>query len=91
MGHALQDKTGKKLLLLSRLRKLGKLIGIFMLPSIIAGVILIHLISSLPYCITIMTDATRALGPDLEEQAIILGANPLVSVNMYAFNANAIC
>lgn len=42
----------------------------------IAGVILIHLIVSLPYSITIMTDATRALGPKLEEQAIILGAAP---------------
>ena len=45
------------------------------LTDTVAGVILIHLVSSLPYCITIMTDATRALGPQLEEQAIILGAN----------------
>lgn len=55
------------------------------LTDTIAGVILIHLISSLPYCITIMTDATRALGPDLEEQAIILGANPLKAFWLASF------
>lgn len=40
MGHALQDKEGKKLKRLRALRKTGKLLGLFMLPSVIAGVIL---------------------------------------------------
>lgn len=40
MGHALQDKNGKKLKKLQRMRKIGKVLGVFMLPCIIAGVIL---------------------------------------------------
>ena len=40
MGHALQDKNGKKLKVLSRLRKIGRFLGTLMLPSILAGVIL---------------------------------------------------
>lgn len=40
VGHALQDKTGKKLKTLSLLRRLGRFLGFLMLPSIIAGVIL---------------------------------------------------
>lgn len=43
MGHALQDITGKKLKKLSRLRRLGRLLGVLMLPSIIAGGILMIL------------------------------------------------
>ncbi len=40
MGHALQDKNGKKIKVLSSLRKLGRSLGFFMLPCIIAGGIL---------------------------------------------------
>ena len=42
----------------------------------IAGIILIHTVASVPYCITIMTDVTAALGDKLEEQAATLGAGP---------------
>jgi len=55
------------------------------LTDTVHGVVLIHLISSLPYCITIMTDATRALGPELEEQAIVLGASPFKSFWLASF------
>lgn len=43
MGHAMQDKNSKKIKTLSRLRRLGKILGYFMLPSILAGVILMIL------------------------------------------------
>lgn len=46
------------------------------LSDTVAGVILVHLIAAVPYCITIMTDVTRAVGKKLEEQAMVLGANP---------------
>lgn len=42
----------------------------------IAGVIIVHLIAAMPYCITIMTDVTRAVGSKLEQQAMVLGAGP---------------
>ena len=42
----------------------------------IAGIILIHTVASVPYCITIMTDVTVALGDKFEEQAATLGAGP---------------
>lgn len=42
----------------------------------IAGIILIHTVASVPYCITIMTDVTAALGDKFEEQAATLGAGP---------------
>ena len=38
--------------------------------------ILVHLTAAVPYCITIMTDVTRAAGKRLEEQAMVLGADP---------------
>jgi len=47
------------------------------LSDTVAGVVLVHLIAALPYCITIMTDVTRAVGDRLEEQAMVLGAGPL--------------
>lgn len=47
------------------------------LTDTLPGVILIHLISALPYCITIMTDMTQAVGDRLEQQALVLGASPL--------------
>ena len=46
------------------------------LSDTVAGVILVHLTAAVPYCITIMTDVTRAAGRRLEEQAMVLGANP---------------
>lgn len=49
MGHALQDKTGKKLKKLSALRRTGKTLGVFMLPSIIAGVVLLIIGRNLLY------------------------------------------
>ena len=42
-----------------------------------AGVILVHLIAAVPYCITIMTDVTRGVGDKYEQQAMVLGAGPL--------------
>lgn len=49
------------------------------LSDTIAGVIIVHLIAAVPYCITIMTDVTRAVGKRLEEQAMVLGADPLTA------------
>ena len=46
------------------------------LSDTVAGVVLVHLIAALPYCITIMTDVTRQVGCRLEEQAMVLGAGP---------------
>lgn len=46
------------------------------LTDTIAGVIIVHVITALPYCITIMTDVTRAVGKRYEEQAMVLGAGP---------------
>ena len=40
----------------------------------LAGVVLVHLVAALPYCITIMMDVTAAVGDSLEEQAAVLGA-----------------
>ena len=49
------------------------------LSDTVAGVILVHLIAAVPYCITIMTDVTAAVGDRLEQQAMVLGAAPLRS------------
>ena len=49
------------------------------LSDTVAGVILVHLIAAVPYCITIMTDVTRAVGDRYEQQAMVLGATPLRS------------
>ena len=46
------------------------------LSDTIAGVVIVHLIVAVPYCITIMTDVTRTVGKKLEEQAMVLGADP---------------
>lgn len=43
----------------------------------IAGVVLVHLVCALPYCLAIMGDVTRAAGLWLEEQAQVLGASPI--------------
>ena len=47
------------------------------LSDTVAGVVLVHLIAAVPYCITIMTDVTRAVGDKYEQQAMVLGATPL--------------
>lgn len=47
------------------------------LSDTIAGVVLVHLVCALPYCIAIMGDVTRAVGIRLEEQAAVLGASPM--------------
>ena len=46
------------------------------LGDTVTGVILVHLVAALPYCVTIMTDITAAVGDSLEEQAEVLGAGP---------------
>jgi len=46
------------------------------LSDTLAGVVIVHLIAAMPYCITIMTDVTRAVGDKLEQQAMVLGAGP---------------
>ena len=46
------------------------------LNDTIAGIVLVHVVSALPYSILIMTDVTRAVGIRLEEQAAVLGATP---------------
>ena len=46
------------------------------LNDTIAGVVLVHLVAAMPYCILIMIDVTRAVGIRLEEQAAVLGAGP---------------
>lgn len=42
----------------------------------IIGVIIAHLICSLPYAVRLLMDGTVAVGTKLEEQARVLGANP---------------
>ncbi len=42
-----------------------------------AGVLLCHVVASVPYCISILTDLTAAVGDRLEQQAMVLGASPL--------------
>ncbi len=49
------------------------------LSDTLSGVVIVHLIAALPYCITIMTDMTRAVGQHLEEQAMVLGAGPFTA------------
>ncbi|WP_303043251.1 ABC transporter permease [Enterocloster bolteae] len=44
------------------------------LNNTVAGVILAHLIYSLPYAVRLIMDGTRAVGIGLEEQARVLGA-----------------
>ena len=43
----------------------------------VSGVVLVHLVAALPYCLAIMGDVTRAVGLRLEEQAQVLGASPV--------------
>ena len=46
------------------------------LSSTVTGVILVHVICSLPYAVRLMEEGTRAVGTRLEEQARVLGAGP---------------
>lgn len=46
------------------------------LNNTVAGVILAHLIYSLPYGVRLIMDGTQAVGTALEEQARVLGASP---------------
>ena len=46
------------------------------LSDTLTGVVIVHLIAAVPYCITIMTDVTRSVGDKLEQQAMVLGAGP---------------
>ncbi len=45
------------------------------LNNTIVGVILVHLICSLPYAVRLLLDGTQAVGKRLEEQARVLGAS----------------
>lgn len=47
------------------------------LADTLAGVLLVHVMTALPYSIAILTDVTAALGGGLEEQAAVLGAGPV--------------
>lgn len=47
------------------------------LSDTIPGVVIVHLITALPYCMAIMMDVTAAAGSSLEEQAAVLGAKPV--------------
>lgn len=49
------------------------------LTDTIMGIILVHLIAAVPYCITIMTDITAAVGDKYEQQAMVLGAGPFTA------------
>lgn len=54
--------------------------GLFLrwhLDGTMLGVILVHLVYAQPYSLKLMVDAMRALGPQYEEQARVLGASPM--------------
>lgn len=40
------------------------------------GVLIVHLIYTLPYSVSLLLDMTQALGPEMEMQAYVLGASP---------------
>ncbi len=47
------------------------------LGNTVIGVIISHLIYSLPYAVNLLLAATQGIGSQLEEQALVLGASPL--------------
>ena len=49
------------------------------LADTVLGVIIVHLIYTLPYSINIMRDLTKSIGVQMELQAYVLGASPLKS------------
>ena len=52
------------------------LIAVLNLADTLAGVVVVHVITALPYTVSILTDVTQACGKNLEEQAAVLGAPP---------------
>lgn len=49
------------------------------LNNTVTGVIIAHLICSLPYAVRLLLDGTQAVGRRLEEQARVLGASPFTA------------
>lgn len=49
------------------------------LADTVLGVIIVHLIYTLPYSVNIMRDLTQSIGQQMELQAYVLGASPLKS------------
>lgn len=49
------------------------------------GVIIVHLIYTLPYSVSIMKDLTYSVGQKMELQAYVLGASPLRAFNYITF------
>ena len=49
------------------------------LSDTVLGVIMVHLIYTLPYSINIMKDLTKSIGAQMELQAYVLGSSPLKS------------
>lgn len=49
------------------------------LSNTVLGVIIVHLIYTLPYSISIMRDLTESIGKQMELQAYVLGVSPLKS------------
>jgi putative spermidine/putrescine transport system permease protein len=49
------------------------------LSDTVAGVIIVHLIYTLPYTVNIMKDLTKSIGEQMEIQAYVLGASPFKS------------
>ncbi|MFA5523094.1 MAG: ABC transporter permease subunit [Tissierellales bacterium] len=47
------------------------------LADTVLGVIIVHLMYTLPYSINIMRDLTKSIGDQMEMQAYVLGASPL--------------
>lgn len=57
------------------------------LADSIFGVIIVHLIYTLPYSVSIMTNLTKSIGVDLEIQGYVLGASPLQTFIHISFPA----
>lgn len=49
------------------------------LADTVLGVIIVHLIYTLPYTVNIMKDLTKSVGAQMETQAYVLGASPFKS------------
>lgn len=49
------------------------------LANTVLGVIIVHLIYTLPYSVSIMTNLTESIGKQMELQAYVLGVSPLKS------------
>ncbi len=53
------------------------------LADTVLGVIIVHLIYTLPYSIGIMRDLTESIGEQMEQQAYVLGASPPLKSFIY--------